>query len=181
MIDSVIIPVNLHFDVEKIVEVYQTVKGSVKESWDHQVSITSLSGTDLTEGIGKLNDLSHPEKDYGTLNYKFKNTYLEYLHNTLLETFPVVRGRIMLLEGKTCYTYHRDPTWRLHVPVISSNDSIFVIEDKVYRMPTLGQVYLVNTRLFHSAINMKDEDRVHLVYGLNSDDPLGLINDNLRN
>jgi hypothetical protein len=56
--------------------------------------------------------------------------------------------------------------------VIASNDSIFIIDDVVYRMLNLGQVYLVNTKLFHSAINMKEEDRVHIVYGLDSISPL---------
>jgi hypothetical protein len=174
MTDSTVIPVNLYFDVDKIVEVYHSLEDRIKETMDKQVSITSRNGNDLSEGIGKIADLIHPEKDYDILNDIFKDTYIEYVHNTLLNYFPVVRGRIMLLLGKTCYTYHRDPTWRLHIPVLTNKDSILIIEDRIYKLQNLGQVYLVNTKLFHTAVNMKFEDRVHLVYGLNSDDPAKL-------
>ena len=168
MTDQVVIPIDLHFDVEKLVEIYYSVRGHIKETWDNQVSITSSTGTDLFDGIGRISTLTKSEKDYDTLNHKFVNTYLEHVHSTLLSKYNVIRGRIMLLSGKTCYTYHRDPTWRLHIPIITSNDSIFIVDDIVYRLSNLGQVYLVNTTLFHSAINMKDEDRVHIVYGLKS-------------
>ena len=166
MTDQVVIPIDLHFDVEKLVEIYHSVRGQIKETWENQVSITSSTGTDLFESIGRISTLFKSEKDYDKLNHKFVNTYLEHVHSTLLAKYNVIRGRMMLLSGKTCYTYHRDPTWRLHIPVITSNDSIFIVDDIVYRLSNPGQVYLVNTTLFHSAINMKDEDRVHIVYGL---------------
>lgn len=169
MNNQVVIPIDLHFDVEKLVEIYYLVQGHIKESWDKQISITSSTGTDLFESVGRISTLSKSEKDYDVLNHKFLNTYLEQVHTTLLSKFNVIRGRIMLLSGKTCYTYHRDPTWRLHVPIITNNDSVFIVDDIVYRLSNSGQVYLVNTTLFHSAINMKDEDRVHLVYGLASE------------
>jgi len=167
MTDSVIVPIDLHFDVNKIIEVYRIVEKITKESENKQVSITSLGGDDLIEGTGAIDTLAESEKEYDILNHIFKNTYIEYVHNTLLEKFPVIRGRIMLLEGKRCYTYHRDPTWRLHIPVITNKSSILIIDDIVYRLDNPGQVYLVNTKLFHTAVNMKTEDRIHIVYGLN--------------
>jgi hypothetical protein len=167
MSEQVIIPIDLEFDAAKIIEVYDTIESTIKETIDKQISITSMSGNNVLEGIGKISSLTGSEKEHQTLNNVFKNTYIEHVHNTLLNNFEVFRGRVMLLEGKKCYTYHRDPTWRLHIPVITNESSIFLIEDVVYRLSNPGQVYLVNTKLFHSAINMKLEDRVHLVYGLN--------------
>lgn len=167
MTSSAIVPIDLQFDIHKIIEVYNSIEDVLKETIDKQVSITSISGNDLTEGIGRISSLSASEKEHNTLNSVFKNTYIEYVHNTLLSRFEVFRGRIMLLKGKSCYTYHRDPTWRLHIPVITNQYSILLIEDVVYRLSNPGQIYLVNTKLFHSAINMTLDDRVHLVYGLN--------------
>ena len=162
-----VIPIDLHFDVDKIIEVYRAVEKIIKAPSNKQVSITSLKGNDLIEGTGAIDTLAESEKEYDVLNDIFKSTYIEYMHNKLLEKFPVIRGRIMLLEGKRCYTYHRDPTWRLHIPIITSKYSILIIDDVVHRLPTLGQVYLINTTLFHTAVNMKFEDRIHIVYGLN--------------
>jgi hypothetical protein len=84
MTDQVVIPIDLHFDVEKLVEIYLSVRGQIKETWHNQVSITSITGTDLFQGIGKLSTLTQSEKNYDKLNHKFLNTYLEQVHATLL-------------------------------------------------------------------------------------------------
>jgi len=158
-------PIDLHFDVEKIIKVYDDV-WHLENPENHQISITSVDGKDTGSGIGNIDSLNFEESRYNVLNEVFKNTYMEYVHNTLLEKFEIVRGRFMTLIGKTCYTYHSDPTWRLHIPVVTNVGGIFVIDDKVFRLENTGQVYLVNTTIVHSAINMSMKDRLHIVYGL---------------
>jgi hypothetical protein len=154
----------IRFDVDKILDVYKLVE-SYKTA-DNQIAITSYSGSDLLSGVGRIESLHHQEKDYSKLNSPFIGTYLEEVHNTLVSEFNVVRGRFMNLPGKRCYTYHVDPTWRLHIPLIANPSSIFVIADKVYRLPNMGSVYLINTTIVHTAINMSVYDRLHIVYGM---------------
>lgn len=160
---NLIKPVDLNFDVGKILEVYNSIKQLEQNC---QISITGVDGENVTEGTGSIDKLKFEESSYINLNNIFKGTYIEYMHNTLLEKFAVVRGRFMRLSGKRCYTYHVDPTWRLHIPLIKNASSIFIIDDKVFRLENEGQVYLVNTTIVHSAINMSVHDRLHIVYGL---------------
>jgi hypothetical protein len=75
------------------------------------------------------------------------------------------RARIMTLEPKTCLSYHRDTTmWRYHIPMKTSWDSFFLVDDEVRRMPQEGALYKLNTSLMHTAVNAhKTERRSHLV------------------
>lgn len=168
--NQVVIPVDLQFDADKLIDVYKKVEYLVNSA-DKQLSITSINGNDIVGGTGLIEKLAAPECDYNKLNDIFKGTYLEEVHNTLVEKFNVIRGRYMTLMGRKCYSYHEDPTWRLHIPLITFPTCIFLIEDKVYRLHNVGQVYLVNTTLTHSAMNMTLNDRIHIVYGMKDYNP----------
>ena len=161
---TIIIETELKFDVDKILDVYNSVKSY--ENQDHQIGITSTGNNDMTSGTGRIESLKFNEEDFNILNSVFADTYIEEVHNILVKQYNVIRGRFMKLSGKKCYTYHVDPTWRLHIPLIANPSSIFIIDDKVYRLPEKGKVYLVNTTLVHSAINMSEHDRLHIVYGI---------------
>ena len=71
----------------------------------------------------------------------------------------------MSLKRGMCYSYHYDLTPRVHIPLTSNEKCMFIIEDKVYRLPADGSVYFVNTKLFHTALNANREDfeRTHIV------------------
>lgn len=86
---------------------------------------------------------------------------LEYT-NSLLEKFQLVRTRFMTLGKKSCYTWHRDPTMRLHIPIEVNDGSFMVIEDEVIRFE-VGKVYIVDTTKHHTAVNAFREERTHVV------------------
>lgn len=77
----------------------------------------------------------------------------------------VGRARLLSLNPKECYTYHRDidNIIRIHVPVITNDNCLFINNDIVGRMPEAGTMYLFNTLVKHTALNASREKRTHLV------------------
>jgi len=67
------------------------------------------------------------------------------------------------MGGKTCYTYHQDPTKRIHIPLITNENCFMVIEDEIYRYPAEGDYYLVDTTKRHTFVNASFEERIHIV------------------
>ena len=67
------------------------------------------------------------------------------------------------MKPKTCYTYHKDYTKRIHIPIITNEKCMFIIDDEVVRFPADGDYYLVDTTKMHTAINASFEDRIHIV------------------
>jgi hypothetical protein len=108
------------------------------------------------------------EKDFNyTCNF-FQNTIFEDVITSLQENnYDVVRGRFMLLQHKTCLTYHRDSSPRIHIPIYTNENCMMIINDKVYRMQ-FGRTYLVDTTEKHTALNASKDSRVHLVFSLSA-------------
>lgn len=129
---------------------------------------TPLQGAfagDFEGAVGKTYDLRSDEHDY---TFPLYDT-MPYTYE-LLEKYNLHRTRLMKMKKKTCYSYHYDLTPRIHIPLISNNSCMFVIEDKVYRLPADGSVYLVDTTKYHTALNANREDfyRLHLVGNVES-------------
>lgn len=72
--------------------------------------------------------------------------------NFLLDHLNMFNSRIMTLKGKECYTWHRDQTARVHIPFITNQSCLFVLENKSFHLPQ-GSAYLINTTKMHTALN----------------------------
>lgn len=72
--------------------------------------------------------------------------------NSIFKKYNMYNSRIMCLRGKECYTYHKDRTPRIHLPLITNNNCLFILEDRVFSMPS-GKAYAIDTRKIHSAMN----------------------------
>ena len=100
------------------------------------------------------------EKDFSVINTKFKNTEYE----KIIKDFNLVRSRLMLLEGKTNYTVHRDVSWRLHIPIVTNPKCIMVWPDhNEHFYMEEGKVYKINTTEKHTMINGSTNNRVHFI------------------
>lgn len=106
------------------------------------------------------------ETEFDIVCDMFKGTYIEQITETLSEKYDAVRGRFMLLNWKTCLTYHNDFTMRIHIPIVTNENCFMVIDDNVYRLP-YGGTYLVNTKKKHTALNASKILRTHLVFCTN--------------
>lgn len=123
--------------------------------YDTQLSLqVTPSGS---SGEGKLNNLNFLEKDFNVFAYDLPYT------NSILSELGMYRTRLMNMKPKTCYSYHWDPTKRMHIPLITNENNFFVIDDEVSRYPADGSYYLVDTTKKHTFVNASFENRLHIV------------------
>ncbi len=59
---------------------------------------------------GRFNNLSASEKDFNLFAYDLPYT------NSVISSLGMYRTRLMKMTEKTCYTYHWDPSKRMHIP-----------------------------------------------------------------
>lgn len=121
----------------------------VPSPWD---IIDGLESLKLYNGV--------TEYDFDQIHKSFINTEIE----KIVKDFKLIRTRCMFKEGKTCYSFHADPTWRLHVPIWTNKNCVFYFpkHKQQYHLES-GKVYLVNTKETHTFINSSDNVRWHLV------------------
>lgn len=93
------------------------------------------------------------------VNFHFDIPYT----NSLLKKYNTGYARVMILPSKRCYTYHKDKTKRIHIPIETNEDNFFVMEDVVFRLPADGSVYEVNTTYKHTFVNASKYRRTHIV------------------
>lgn len=123
--------------------------------YDTQLSLqVTKSGS---TGEGKLINLDFLEKDFNVFAYDIPYT------NSILSELGMYRTRLMNMKPKTCYSYHWDPTKRMHIPLITNENNFFVIDDEVSRYPADGSYYLIDTTKKHTFVNASFENRLHIV------------------
>lgn len=137
------------------------------QSLERDVNDQSLR---LARSCGSLSrqNVQYVDRDFNTLNPEF-----EFLAPVIrdVDSFlnkRTARLRIMRLLPKTCLSYHTDTVRsRWHIPLVTNENSFFVVEDNLFRMPKVGQVYTLRTDVKHTAINASfDKPRIHLVGSL---------------
>jgi len=127
--------------------------------YDTQIMLQGVNGIlDPFYGIGNLKTADHYEEEFHFPLFE----KLEYT-NKIIKDLRIVRTRVMRMKPKTCYTYHRDWTKRLHIPLITNENCMFIIDDEVKRYPADGNYYIVDTTKMHTAINASFEERIHIV------------------
>lgn len=124
---------------------------------EYKTQLSLQITSDGNSGEGKLEKLNHTEKDFNIFAYDLPYT------NSILTQLGMYRSRLMRMKPKTCYSYHWDPTKRMHIPLITNEDNFFVIDDEVSRYPADGSYYLVDTTKKHTFVNASFDSRVHIV------------------
>ena len=123
-----------------------------------QVALQGVEGnSDPLYGIGKLSGIKHKENEFIIPNFNIEYT------NSILKRLGMYRSRLMTMRETSCYSYHKDPTKRIHIPLVTNDKCFMVIDDIVHRYPADGNYYIVDTTKMHTAINGSWEDRVHIV------------------
>ena len=140
----------MHIDIERILLELESLP-----EYDQQLSLQITS--DGKSGEGKLVNLDNKEKDFNLFAYDLPYT------NSIISELKMYRTRVMNMKPKSCYSYHQDPTPRMHIPLITNEKCFFVLDDKVVRLPADGQSYFVDTRKMHTFVNASFENRIHIV------------------
>ena len=149
----------MSIDIERIL-----LELELLPKYDTQISLQTVEGeTDHNYGTGKLTSISnHTEEEF--VVFLFDMPYI----NAILKDLNMYRSRVMRLKSKTCYSYHQDPTKRIHIPLVTNPNCFMVIDDEVHRHPADGNHYLVDTTKIHTAVNASWEDRIHIIGCVNT-------------
>lgn len=123
--------------------------------YDTQLSLQVTA--DGSSGEGQLAKLDYKEEDFNVFAYDIPYT------NSVLSELGMYRTRLMNMKPKTCYSYHWDPTKRMHIPLLTNENNFFVIDDKISRYPADGSYYLIDTTKKHTFVNASFENRLHIV------------------
>tara|TARA_B100001287_G_scaffold95244_2_gene80050 strand:+ start:9012 stop:9584 length:573 start_codon:yes stop_codon:yes gene_type:complete len=102
------------------------------------------------------------EKNFTHLCSAFKGTQFEEVFNILNSKYKVGRIRIMNSQPKTCLSWHKDDSTRIHYPMKTQDGCLMVIEDEVKHLEK-NTWYHTNTTVKHTAMNASKEQRLHLV------------------
>ncbi len=86
------------------------------------------------------------------------------LGNVLAQLGEIGEARLLPLGSIESYHAHRDPDDRYHLSIITSPYSYLAnLEDNtLHHLPADGSVWLMDTSILHSAINLVGGARVHL-------------------
>lgn len=130
-----------------------------------QVSIQTDGADDWANSSGSRPGVS--ESIWDKIHPSLKGTWWE---TDFFPSLPwkVYRTRIMVQEGRRCYSIHTDDNPRLHIAITTSNQARFIFTNppEITHIPADGHVWWVDTRKEHTAINGSMDVRVHLLMSL---------------
>jgi hypothetical protein len=93
----------------------------------------------------------------------FKGTVFEEMYHVASEYWDFGRVRIMLSQPKTCLSWHRDTTDRLHYPIKTQEGCLMVIDNQVQFLAQ-DEWWYTYTKVPHTAFNGSRESRCHVVF-----------------
>lgn len=147
------------YDYKELLKIYDSL---IKKH--PQIHISSIDGKTYWYESGDLNKYKLDQNDFVKVNTFFKGTYVETVYKELDKCYNICRGRFMTLSPENrAYSYHVDRTKRIHIPLRTNEDCMFIVENNLYKMPEEGQAYMLDTTNRHTALNLSWENRVHLV------------------
>jgi len=176
---------DLKFDVSKLQAAYKEV---IKlKSFESPGEVTNFGAISLTQipgdpdsikghkargvfwtkpdSTGKevSRDVSVEEEKYSEFIDEYKNTYFKEVYDTLSKHYKLGRVRILLKQPRSTLSWHRDPEPRLHIPIITNQGCIMVIDNVAKHMPADGHAWITNNTKYHNFFNGGEEDRIHIV------------------
>ena len=139
---------------------YTTGTGSLFYDWSKAKTITDEHGNERIDVPEREKHLN--EHDFTVLCKHFKGTVFEDIYNQLTQKYHVGRVRLMRSKPKTCLSWHRDTSRRIHFPIKTQEGCFMVIENEILHLKK-DQWYLTDTMPNHTAFNASKENRIHLV------------------
>jgi len=143
----------------KYLNILEEIDRVMDSGWQNagQFCLQGVRGNpDIFYGARKGSDMDHTEDEFREFHFDMPYT------NKIIEDLGLVRTRVMIIEPKSCLTYHTDPSKRIHIPLIT-NEKCFFMENLTARHLELGKIHEVDTTKPHTSINASTKRRIHLV------------------
>jgi hypothetical protein len=96
--------------------------------------------------------------DFDKLNPAIVGTVFE----SIIEEYSLTRTRFMWVGPHKCYSFHKDTSPRIHLPLITNDECYFLFHNSLRHLPT-GASYWVDTTQRHTFLNTSLDFRLHLV------------------
>ena len=177
--------INLNIDVEKLGKAYLDFKYHLgfrtddKTKFDfNAICVNRIPGDEKSIQGGNVRGLywTYPdetnheeercpviqEEKYTELCPEFKGTYVEEVYNIVRSKFNIGRMRFLMKPPRSCLSWHRDTSRRIHFPIKTQEGCFMVIENEILHLKK-DQWYLTDTMPNHTAFNASKENRIHLV------------------
>ena len=113
--------------------------------------------TDPFEACGKTAELKKSETEYTVPLFDIPYT------NSIIKELGLYRTRLMNMKPVSCYSYHKDYSKRIHIPLITNEKCFFVINGEAVWTPADGNYYEIDTTQMHTFVNGSFQHRLHIV------------------
>jgi hypothetical protein len=131
----------------------------IHSEYEEAFCLQSIEGCkDPYYATGSMSWYPHKESDF--CNFVFPQ--LKYT-NEVISELNLYRTRVMTLKPRSCLNFHYDNSPRIHIPLVTNDDCIFILENEILRFPADGNYYYVDTRKKHTGINASEENRIHII------------------
>lgn len=166
--NNIVTKLNIPHDTNKLLSECDKIISEYGWGQLNQISLTHrpeiIGNERYFDGIGSMPN-GYKERDFSIFNQDLTETYIEELIQRI--PYKLGRIRIMKMKHRSCYSVHRDSTMRTHIPLITNNQALMIWpdHDMIVHMP-IGEIYLTDTTLKHTAMNGSMEERIHIVGAL---------------
>ena len=96
--------------------------------------------------------------EFDKLNPAVAGTIFE----SIIEEYSLTRTRLMWVGPHKCYSFHKDSTPRIHLPLITNSECYFLFHNTLTHLPA-GSAYWVDTTQRHTFLNTSMDFTLHLV------------------
>ena len=150
------------FDLERLrLETDKILWQPEHNRYRDQLSLQTNGLPDWDSSTGSR--IGQPEEQWDKLHPDLVGTWWETFFSEL--PFKVYRSRLMTMHPRSCYSIHVDDNPRLHIAIKTHRQARFIFTNPpiLKHIPSDGNIWWIDTRLEHSAMNGSLEDRIHLV------------------
>lgn len=152
-------------DTVLLTEFYYSIENQIQ--WQEYGHLGKQSGLQYADAedpfLSAVGKARLRDNRFNNLNVFYKGTIIE----EIIEKYKLFRLRWMWVYPKSCYSIHCDFTPRIHIPLITNKENLFVFPNASSFHLSKGKVYKVRTDLNHTFINCSNENRLHLVGAVN--------------
>lgn len=163
---------NLKFDINKLIADFHMFEDKlINKGSSFRFPIQGVAGREETYDslVGHFYGKEFSESDVNTILDIFSNTETEKSITKINEYANTCRARYLTMLPTAAYRMHIDSGWRLHIPIITNDNCFFFHKDEMpYYMEADGSCYIVSVDHMHTALNLSEENRTHIVMGIDS-------------
>ena len=163
---------NLKFDIEKLKKDFQNIESKLinkGSSFRFPIQGVANRNESYDSLVGHFYGKEFSERDVNTILDIFNGTETEKSIIKINEHTNTCRARYLTMTPTAAYRMHVDSGWRLHIPIITNDNCFFFHKDEMpYYMEADGSCYIVSVDHMHTALNLSEENRTHIVMGIDS-------------